>query len=99
MNLSARHRLSLSVMAACLSTPALAFAQAAAPKEPDLPAQCQDIATAFDPLSQSVERAYQKLVASVQAEINSLIAELASAKGAKKQELGRSVEANESQIL
>jgi hypothetical protein len=64
-----------------------------------VPAQCQDIATAFDSLSQSVERAYQKLIASAQAEINSLIAELASAKGAKKQELGRNVEANESQIL
>src|SRR5687767_203481 len=98
MKSSARHWLSLNVMAACLATPAAASAQAAAPK-PEIPTQCLDIAAAYDPLLQSVERAYQKLIASTQAEINSLIAELASAKGAKKQELGRSIEAHEGELL
>jgi hypothetical protein len=98
MKHSARHWLSLSVMAASLATPATASAQTAAAK-PEIPTQCLDIAAAYDPLLQSVERAYQKLIASTQAEINSLIAELASAKGAKKQELGRSVEAHEVALL
>jgi hypothetical protein len=99
MNHSARYWLSLSVTAACLSAPALAVAQPAAAKQADVPTLCPDIVTAFDPLLQSTERAYQKFLASTQAEINSLIAELASAKGAKKQELVRSVEAHEALML
>ena len=64
--------------------------------EAEVPAQCADIAGAFATLEQSVERAYQKLIVSAQGEINALIAELASAKGAKKQELIKHIEAKRS---
>jgi hypothetical protein len=92
-------RLSIGVGALWLACPGRAFAQASAEQKPGVPAQCADVGPAFEPLAQSVERAYQKLIASTQAEINASIAELASAKGAKKQELTRSIEANESELL
>jgi hypothetical protein len=92
-------RLSIGVCAAWLVCAETASAQGSSEQKPVVPAQCADIGAAFEPLEQSVERAYQKLIAATQAEINASIAELASAKGAKKQELMRSIEANESQLL
>ena len=92
-------RLSMGVGLACLVCAETARAQGGAVPKPDVPAQCADIPAAFDPLVQHLERAYQKLAVSTQSEINGLIAELASAKGAKKQELTRSIEANEAALL
>jgi hypothetical protein len=92
-------RLSVGVGALWLACAGRASAQASAEQKPVVPAQCADVGAAFESLAQSVERAYQKLIASTQAEINASIAELASAKGAKKQELTRGIEANESELL
>jgi hypothetical protein len=93
------HWLSASLCAACLATSAASSAQSDPARRTEVPAQCADIAGAFEPLEQSLERAYQKLIIAAQSEINALIAELASAKGAKKQELIRNIEASEAQVL
>ena len=74
-------------------------AQSKAAGPADAPPQCADVGNAYDPLERSVEKTYQKAIAHEQNEINSRIAELASADRAKKPELIKHIEAREAEIL
>ena len=95
----ARFWLSMVLSSTLVTAAAVAAAQSKAAGQADAPPQCADVGNAYDALERSVEKTYQKAIAHEQNEINSRIAELASADRAKKPELIKHIEAREAEIL